>query len=56
MRRKPADRRTRVTSLGLEIAGAVAVVYAIATWSVPLAIALAGLLVIVAAQFLEKLL
>jgi hypothetical protein len=42
--------------LGLELAGAGAALYAIASFSVPAAIGLGGVLLIVAAQFLGELL
>ena len=45
----------RYLALALELGGAGAVLYAVATWSVPAAIALGGVLLIVAAQFLGEL-
>lgn len=52
MRRKP--RRTRITELALEGVGAAAFVYGVSLWSIPLAVLLAGVLLIVAAQMVEK--
>jgi hypothetical protein len=46
----------RYLALALEATGALAILYGVAVWSVPAAIGLGGVLLIVAAQLLEELL
>jgi hypothetical protein len=50
-----SEESRRYLALVLELMGAGAVLYAVACWSVPAAIALAGVLLIVVAQFLGEL-
>ena len=52
--RRNSPRRTRYLTLGLELAGVLAFLSAVWQWHVFVAVALAGLLLIVAAQFPEE--
>lgn len=50
------QRRQRLTARALELVGALALVAAVALWHWQVALALAGLVALIAAQFPEELL
>lgn len=53
MHRRPA-RRTRLTALGMESAGVVVLLCAVAVWSWPVALGLGGIVLILAAVLYES--
>lgn len=56
MRRNHAPLRTRLAALALELLGVCAVLYAVSRWNLWVAIGLAGVLLVIAAQLGEAVL